>query len=512
MARILLIITALTTAIAFAVGCGKEGASSSDAASLAPAGSLVYGEATLKPEGDQKAAIDSIVSKFPGEGTAGERISQALEKAIAESDPEFSWKRDFEPWIGDEAAFFVSGVSPATPGSPDAKAALLVATDDEDATVETLEKEKDGRKTDYRGRDLFVFGEDETAAAVVDGWLVLGNAGGVKAAIDVAEGDDPIDGEQAYEDALADAPDERLGFVYVNTPLFAKQLEKAPTLPGLAPFRRLFEEPIVATMDADEAGVRVEATVPESLLTGFPVVGEGSDVADGLPADSWLAIAQPDLGKLVETYADTVGASIGGRDVLEQQIRSATGLEFDELVSWMGDWGVFVRGTSVPELNGAMIIESSDEDASGRFLDAIERLARKNAEPGTRIGPLAISGGGEGFTWRGPSIDQPIHIFQRDGKVVTAYGDSAARDALDPAEKLGDTATFADAKEALGGDYALSFFLAVDPILRLADSAGAASDPDWQEAKPYLEPFGALVGGAQKEGDKVRSAFGVSVK
>src|SRR4051812_26521197 len=101
MPRILLITTVMATSLVLAAGCGKEGASSSDAASLAPTNSLVYGEATLKPEGEQKAAIESLVSKFPGEGSAGERISGLLEKAVAESDPELSWKRDFEPWVGD---------------------------------------------------------------------------------------------------------------------------------------------------------------------------------------------------------------------------------------------------------------------------------------------------------------------------------------------------------------------------------------------------------------------------
>ena len=60
MPRLLLILAVLTTSIVVAAGCGRDGASSSDAASLAPAGSLVYGEATLRPEGDQKAAIEAL--------------------------------------------------------------------------------------------------------------------------------------------------------------------------------------------------------------------------------------------------------------------------------------------------------------------------------------------------------------------------------------------------------------------------------------------------------------------
>ena len=124
----------------------------------------------------------------------------------------------------------------------------------------------------------------------------------------------------------------------------------------------------------------------------------------------------------------------------------------------MGDWSLFVRGTSVSDLN------------------------------------------------------EPIHLFQRDGKVVLAYGDAAARDALDPGDKLGDTQQDADAREALGGDYDLSFYLGFDPIVRLVDSTGAGDDEGWLKVKPYLEPLGALVVGAPRDGDQLRSAFGITVK
>ena len=178
----------------------------------------------------------------------------------------------------------------------------------------------------------------------------------------------------------------------------------------------------------------------------------------------------------------------------------------------MGDWGVFVRGTSVSELGGALIVETSDEEKSGRVIDTIARFARQSADAGEQVGPLELSGGGEGVTLRTPGVPQPIHLFQQDGKVVLAYGDDAAADAVSPGQSLADTADFAQAEDALGGDYNVSFYLAVEPILALVDSTGAGTDAEWAQAKPYLEPLGALVGGAQEDGDKLRSAFGVTVK
>jgi hypothetical protein len=501
----------LSCSVVAAAGCGSDGSSSSGAASVAPAGSLVYGEATLRPEGDQKAAVEALVNKFPGEGSAGDRIQRLMETLFTEADTSLTYREDVEPWLGDEAAFFVSNFRPE---GEDADGALLVATEDEDASLAAVQKAaSDERKADHSGHDVYLYDDGEEAAAAVDGWLALGTPGAVEAAIDTAEGDDPIEDDDRFKETLEDAPEDRLGFVYVDMPGFYERLQGMPGLGQLGGFRQLFEEPILVTADAEESGVRFEATIPTKLTAGFPIVSEGTGEAGDLPADSWLALAQPDLGQTIEGYVDLAAGAVGGRDAIEEQLRSATGLDLDEdVISWMGDWSAFVRGTSVDSLDGAVVIETSDEEASGRFIDAIARLARQDADPGTTIDPLDLPGGGEGYTVRGPELPQPVHLFQRDGRVVGAYGDAAANDALDPGETLAGSADYTQAEDVLGGDYAVSFFLAFGPILELAESEGASESPDYQEAKPYLEPLGALVGGATEEGDNLRSAFALTVK
>jgi len=502
MPRILLTITALLSAIALATGCGSDGsASSSGAASLAPADAVIYGEATLDPSEDQQAAIDSLIEKFPGEGSAGERIRGLLEKALSESDTGLSFADDVEPWLGDKAGFFVSSLTAGSTGS----GAFMVATDDEDKARDAIEKvaKKGGKAASYKDHDYFSFSDG--AAGVVDGWVVFGNEGGFKAAVDTAEGGAALEDDQAYEKTLADAPAERLGFVYFNTPAFAHELSKSRAGAALGPFAGLFKDPVLATIDVTEHGVCLEATLPESLASAFPILGESGGAAAQLPADSWIAIAQPDLGKTISYFVDAFGALAGGRDNLAQQLRAATGLDLEQdVIAWMGDWSLFVRGTSVEELNGALVVETTDEAASARFIAAIGRLARKS--------DVQVTGAGSDLTLRSPSIPEPIRLFQRDGKVVLAYGDDAAHDALDPGETLGDTQAYKDAQEALGGDYDLGFYVGFEPIVSLVDSTGAGDDEGWQKVRPYLEPLAALVVGARKEGDKLRSAFGITVK
>jgi hypothetical protein len=510
MPRILLTITVLTTAIAFAAGCGSDGASSSDAASVAPAGSLLYGEATLRPEGDQKTALDDLVARFPGEGGAGDRVGRWLEMLVAESDSGLAYKEDIQPWLGDEGAFFIADVRP---DGDEADGAFLVATEDEDATVDAIEKEGSTRETEHEGHDLYVTSDREGAAAVVDGWLALGTPRAVKAAIDTAEGGEPLEEEARYQQTLEDAPQDRLGFIYVDMPGLYRKLQAMPSAAALGQFRQLFDEPVLVTANADEAGVRFEGAVPASMLGAFPFVAEGSGAAGDLPADSWLALAQPDLGETMEGYIDLFAAGAGGRDLIQQQLEAFTGLDLErDVLSWMGDWGAFVRGGSFAEVEGAVFIETDDAAASSRFIQALSRLARRSAEPGMRVTPLQLSGGGEGLTARGGDLGKPVHLFQRDGRVVAAYGDAAARDALDPSEKLADSPAFAQAEEALGGDYPISFYLAIEPLLALAEAEGASADEDWEKVTPYLEPLGALASGARREGDNLRSVFGLTVK
>jgi Protein of unknown function (DUF3352) len=502
--RRLALVAALLLAVPVAAGCGSDKKSS--AAELAPRGSIVYGEATLEPEGDQKQAIERLVAKFPGTGNPGARIQKLIEDALRESDSGLSFERDVKPWLGDEAAFFAT--APARGDAGDAKAAVIVQTDDEDAALDAVEKAAKGdvEKASYEGYDYVR--SDEGAAGTVDGFLVAGNEDGFKAAVDTAEGDEPLSDFDDYDQALEDVPDDRLAFFYVNA---GELLESASGLgsTALAPIRRAFGEPYVASVDADDDGVEVSATLPESVAAFFgPLLGRGGGALVGaLPADSWLALGQPDLGRTLDRYVDLFASLAGGRDVIDQQLRQQAGIDLRGLIGWMGDFGLFVSGESVRELSGALIIETTDEAASRRALGALERLLRREGE--ADVGRLSAPGGGEGFTVRDSDVPEPLHVFQRSGRVVIAYGDDGARRALDPSETLADSPGYRNAAGALGEGFEVSTYLAVAPIVALIENEG---DADVERAQPYLEPLEAIVAGAKRDGDRIESRVRITVR
>jgi hypothetical protein len=513
--RSLLLLLAVLSLSAFAVlGCGKDGAASS-ATALAPAGSLMYGETELDASGDQKRAIEALVAKFPGEGSAGERLKSLIEQALRESDAPISYEKDVEPWLGDSAAFFVGSEMRA--GSP-ANGALLIATDDEDAARDALEKSFEGkqREKSYEGVDYLVGSDDDAAGAVFDGFVVAGTEAALKAAVDTSEGGSPLADDEAYAKATADISDDRLGLFYLNSPKLLEATQGTANAQTLRAFKDFFEDPYVATFDLDDDGLSFEADAPESLAKLLPFFGQGSDLLNELPADSWLALAQPDLGKLLDYYVDVFGASVGGRDALENQLRAMTGLDLErDVLGWMGDFAVFVRGGSLNELNGGIVIETTDPAASRRLIARVGSVARRSASRSLAVGgsvrPLAVPGGGTGFTLRDDDTPAPVHVFQRDDRVVIAYGNAAAKDAIDPAQRLGDSREFNQATQSLDG-YSVSMYVAVAPILELVESTSAGSDPGWQKARPYLEPLTALLGGTAGDADELRSAFKILVE
>jgi hypothetical protein len=512
MRKLLLTIAALSVFALPVAGCGDNDEAASSAAELVPAGATLYAEATLKPEGDQKRAVDSILAKFPGGGEAGEKLKEAIEKGLEKSGGAITFKDDIEPWLGDEAAAFASGLD-ASGGFQ--SSALLVATEDEAKAEDALEKSAEGKvtKKEYNGVEYLTdeSSGDTNAGAVFDGYVVLGNEAGVRAAIDASKGDSTLSGDDGFTKALDRASDDRLGLFYLNSPEVLRTLrQQGAPLPDS--FASILEEPFVVTLDADDDGVVFEATIPEQLAKAFAFFGQGSDLLTDLPADSWLALAQTKFGTLLDYYVEAFAGMAGGRDAIEQQFRGATGLDLHrDVIDWMGDFGVFVRGTSVADLGGALIIESSDRAASGRFIAALERLAKTQGHGELRVGSLTAPGGGEGFTVRSADIPQPVHVFQKGGRVVFAYGDAAAKDAVDPGQTLGDSADFAATRDSLG-NYDVSFYMLMQPIIELADSAGASSDSDWQSAKPYLEAISALVAGTSGNGDDLKSAVKLIVK
>ncbi len=506
-----LLLTTLALAATALTACGKDAApaASSAAASLAPTDAVVYAEAALDPDEDQQRALEALLAKFPGGDGALAKLRGALEDVFDEPGARISYADDIEPWLGDTAAIFVGGFGASA--EPRDIAGML-ATEDEGKAIAAIEKsEPKARSANYEDVAYVTFDADgdTLAAGAFDGWLVIGTISGFKAAVDASQ-NDGLGGTDRYERALEGLQPDRLGMVYLDTRAL---VELARAVPGgggqaLQSLKGELDEPIVLTLSADADSAQIDTSAPAGSSAVGSVLGQGSKLLGQAPADAWLAYGQPDLGKVLERALTQFGAQLGGKDQIDRQLRAATGLGLDETLGWMGDFSLFVRGESVPELGGALVVETTDPASSSKTLKAIERLAG-SASDGTRVRPLGISG--DGFQLTSPDVPQPIYLYQRDERVVIAYGEQAAKDALDVPRRLTDSSDFKAATDKLGDGYDVSIWLAVKPLLELVDSTPAGVDEEWRQARPYLEPLGALVSGAKQDGDRVSSTLRITV-
>ena len=511
MARLALFAVLSILAAGLISACGS---STKEPAALAPAQALFYGEVNLAPPGGQKAAIDALARKFPGSGSAGQRLSALIENGFRDGDAKISFERDVKPWLGDRAAFFAG--SPPRGGSGDTPAAALVATKDEEKALATVQKEEgQGTEAEFEGVKYRRFGDEDSVAATLDGYLVLTNEVGLKALVNASKnGDRSLESSDRFKKALEGQPTERLGFAYVDA---RSAFDAVPSAQAqfLAPFRRVFRDPVVATVTAQSDAVEITSKTPESQLSALGVVGlgsKGSELIGKLPGDSLFATGGPELGRQLGAGVDLAASSFGGRAILEQALRQRTGLDLQrDVLAWMGDYGIFVRGRNSRSLGGALVVESKDPAATRRAIAGLRRILRGQATSGARVGRLGIRGADAGFTLTAEDLPAPINVFLKSDRFVVAYGDEAANLAVNPRGTLEDESTFSQATGSLGG-YKVNTYASVPAALLLAEGLGATSDSGYQKAKPYLTVLGALVGAAKPAGGgKLESKFRLTV-
>ena len=484
-------------------------------ATLAPASSLFYGEVELKPGGDQQAAVDALARKFPGSGDAGQRLSKVAEDALREEDSKISFEGDIKPWLGDTVALFAS--NPGGGGvDQDSPAAALVATTDEDAALATVQKsEGQGTERDYQGVTYRRFGDEDEVAAVIDGFLVLTNERGLRSIVDAKDNDRTLEGSDRFQQALDDQPKDRLGFAYVDA---RSAVDAVPPSQAqfLAPFRRAFREPVVATLTAQTDALELTSKTPESSIAALGVTGigsKGSDLIGQLPGDSILATGGPDLGRQLSSAVDLAASSVGGRAILEQGLRARTGLDLQQdVLGWMGDFGLFVRGQSTSSLGGGHVVTSTDTAPTRREIAGFQRIIRSQAGSGVRVGRLGVRGADAGFTLNLSGLQGPVNVLLAGDKFVLAFGNEAATEAINPGDTLATEQNFKQASQSLGSGYNVSFYASVPAALILAEGSGASTDDGYQRAKPYLTVLGALVGAAKPAGGgQLESKFRLTI-
>ena len=494
--------------------CGGDegaGAGGDGLARLAPATAPLYVEGAVRPEGDLKADLDGLVGKF----APGQDLERLVVKAFKGGEGgDLDYARDIEPWLGERAAFTLTGV--AAGGEPDV--AGMVETTDPDKAIATLRDKAKDKLEDrsHAGTDYLYDAKEKTAGGIVDETLVVGTEGAFKAVVDASKGDGL--GASAEYDKVVDAVDEdALGFVYGDARKAFALAERASRAgvdaEQLEGVREYFARQEVKTF---AAGLSVTATaVKLRAAATMKDGGQGDAPAEtlaALPAGSWAALGLGDLGKSLSDALDGLSAASGpGFDVEDglDQLSAQSGFDVrKDLLAWIGQTGLFVRGTSLTDIGGALVVRSKDPAATRAALAKARKLA---AGAGLTAQPLTGGGIDDGFSIRPDGA--PIELFAAlaGERFVLAVNRAALDEALNPARKLEDDEAYKRGVELLGDDMRPAFLLDVPKLSGLVGLA-ASGQPGYAEAKRYIDRITTMVAGSKREGDLQLQTFAVGIR
>jgi hypothetical protein len=492
-----------------AAGCGSSssGSGPGDAAKLAPAGTIAYAGFQIAPTGPEKAGFDAAFGKLLGPDPATQ-MAKGFADAIKEHGSKLDYEQDVKPWLGDSVAGVVTGVSKES-----ADFAVMVASIDDAKAQAAVDKDLQGSgATDrnYRGVDYKVMG-DGIANGVIDHFLVAGTEPAFKAVIDAGKDGKSLADTQQWKDSVGDRAAGKIGLGYLDvkgafqsvvSQLPGAQRVVAPMLLGLVQIH-----PFVATLDANADSLVVDVSSPGTPADKSGPAAASSPLIETLPADSWLALAVPQVGAALQKLAGALQlnpliASQYTKGVAAVKQRTGLNVQGD-ILAGLGDLAGFVRGTSPKTVGGGVVLQARNAAALRRTVSALPRLI--TGSHGAKVRMRA-----NGFDVTSAHMPQPIQVRSAAPGAVAAYGASSTRAALAPPARLGSTDLFRKAGAAVGSRPTL--FLALGPLVDLVKaSPHAKKDAGFAKAAPRLAHLEYAAVGARRDGglDVIRAVLGL---
>jgi hypothetical protein len=503
--------------LASVAGCGGGGAASGgpDPSTSVPVNAGVYVEAVVRPDGDAREDALAAAGKLLGTSTPEKTLEDFFNKnAKDQKDKPLDWDRDVSPWLGERAGVWVS-----TRGQKGGFT-FAIATKDEDKAKEFLARNtaKD-RKASYKGVDYKV-DSDGIASGLSGDFLLLGNEPEFKQTIDAQKGDS-LGEAKRYKDAVSKLDKDRLGTLFVDVkPLIDVALRQDPAQrQQFEQFSRIFPidklGPITAAFHANGSRMKIDSHISgqgaETLARFGLLSGAGStDLLGDLPGDSWAAYGVPNLGQTASALFDRFAGALGGSAVAAQ-VQQATGLDLRrDIFDLVDDLAIFARGSTLADLDGAAVITVKDDARAAQVFGKLIALARSQGSVDPR--PIRIDGADQAFSIASPDTPKPIVLARGAGKLVIAYGAPAAKAAFNPQTKLGETELYKQAKATLDNKFEPAFLFSMDGILKVVDGTGGGTDPDFQQARPYLERLSVITSGGKAGKNNYDASLGVGLK
>ncbi|MDP9293944.1 MAG: DUF3352 domain-containing protein, partial [Actinomycetota bacterium] len=291
-----------------ASGCGGSSAGAgADPASAVPAGTSIYVEGVLRPEGDQRDDVLDGARKLLRTDDPERRIRELIDQGLKKSDGgPLSYGHDIEPWLGQRAGVWASGLQRAKPGY-----VVLVATKDAKKAQQAIDDgiKRAGKRVSERsfGDVDYQVDSDGVASGIVGDFLTVGTEAEFKRTITAVDGRSLAE-DKRYRGAVGELSDNRLGHFYLDVgPVVAAALRadpkgrgRADQIRALFPFDKL--GPVAGAFLADGDRLALDTVLSgqgAGVLKSFGLLtatGTTPLLAE-LPGDAWAAAGAPRVGR-----------------------------------------------------------------------------------------------------------------------------------------------------------------------------------------------------------------------
>jgi hypothetical protein len=480
--------------------------------------------------GAHAGAFLSAVALDHAEGLLGK---ETLEKLLSEG------------FSGLEAALLGPSGLQAALGTSSAQGALVLDTTDVAEAKSFLEGQAHSagaHTTSYRGVTYQV-SPDGMAEGIVHKFAVIGSEAGIRSVIETAAGSPSLAQASAYSKLASTAEHGALANAYLSPEELASALKSGnggsssgssgsasaesilPLLEGLLGNPGQLYLSVLPSSNA--VALDLDTLPPTSSASGSSssgsasssteseaLGGSGAQVLRGLPGSAWLAVGIGDLGSALGHGVQSFGAlaSLGsalnfdgidfGKLLAPLSARSLNVQR--DLLSWAGATGLYVSGSSVLELQAALVIASKDP---ARSYAAVAKLAQAYREAGAQTSSTSVPGTETAMTVKLPDFPLQLTLAAGQGKFVAGLGSSSIEEALNPQSTLGSAPSYSAAASALGGGIEPSAVIEVHTLSGLIESLGLNQAPGFSSLASAIAPLGTITaGGGESLADGVKRA------
>ena len=500
--RLLLAAVAILAVALAVAGCGGSSGGSGEPAGLAPKQAPVYLEVSLSPEAKESEALDELTQGVLGIESVGGFVAEELEKAALGAGEKLDYETEVEPWLGDKAGMYLDGYD----GKGFHGYGIALETTNSGEAREFIEKREaaagEHEKAEYEGDTYYVDPEDGAVLGMVGDYVVFGETKADLEAMYKAFEGEGLNESSRFKSAMEASSGEGVGHVYVDIGGLIEQAKGSIPPEVEAFFDLVGIEPRKATAVASVVPHSEQVEVDISTDVGKGVAGGGATkLLESMPATATAGFASAEFGKGFGAGIDELSEQGIPGQIKPGELKPAletVGINLDSIAASVGDVGGFVEGSSVGDLSGAMVLETSDPGEARSTVTNVGLLLRAI---GTK-GVTAISGKVSGFSVHSGGLGpKPLIVGTAGAKIVIAYGPKAAAQALRTgARTLGSGADFQAGKSALGST-PMNAFLDGGPTLKLVEAIlSPAERAKLAGARPYLRKISYVAIGSEVAG------------